>query len=97
MKFGSPSAGDATALREKWIQEAANERVERLKELDRILNRPLGSRVNLSKEEKMQDWQMALADPAGTAQRIQERSQVIGEEGALLEFLEWDASMREEM
>jgi hypothetical protein len=93
MKYGSQSSGDASAKKEQWIEEAADERVERLNQLDQILNRPIGSRVNLSREEKLQDWMARLQNPQQSAQEILQRSEAIGINRAVFEFLKWDAQM----
>lgn len=95
MKFGSQSAGDSTAEREKWIQEAADERVQRLNELDVVLNRPIGSLVNRTKEEKLADWEFRLSHPEELTAQIQERAQVTGIDRAVFELLSWDKEMQE--
>ena len=93
MKFGSPGAHDATATREKWIEEAAKERVARLRSMDKILNRPIGSLVNASREEKLRDWEYRLGNPQETAQQIEQRASGVGMERAVLEFLVWNDEM----
>ena len=90
MKFGSPKAGDSTAEREKWIREAAEARVERLNELDRVLNRPIGSVVDVPVEDRILEYQMRLADPMQWSAEIEQRAQVIGLPRAMHEALVYD-------
>ena len=71
--------------------------------MDKILNRPLGSRVNLSDEERVTDWLTAINDPNASdpntpgsiAMQFTQRAQAVGPDRAKLELLEWDNAMSE--
>ena len=92
--FGSPGAGDATARREKRIIEGARRRQKRLELGSRVINRPTGSKVDLSDEEQITDWQMLEQDPQKLLDKIGQRSLAIGPEKAELEMRRWDKDMR---
>lgn len=95
MKYGSQSARDATAKKEKWIEEAADARVEWLKALDEVLNRPIGSIVPTGKEARLQDWMARLQNVEASAEEIRTtRIPVIGFDRAIYELLKWDAQMQ---
>ena len=68
-------------------------RVERLRKGVNVLNRPLGSNANLSKEDQLADWQQKLADPNALAQAFQQRAQTVGPQIASYELVKWDSEM----
>ena len=94
MKFGTPSAKDATAEHEKEIKLFAEDRVAWLKEMDRILNRPLGSIVNQTAEEKIADYEFRMQHPDQVVQEAMQRAQVVGVARAQYELLKWDEEIR---
>ncbi|KKN25954.1 hypothetical protein LCGC14_0879460 [marine sediment metagenome] len=91
--FGSPGAGDATAKREKRILKASARRVNRLKRGERVINRPIGSIVDLPEEDQIADWQMEIEDPQGLLDKVGQRALAIGPQKAALELLRWDRDM----
>ena len=95
MTFGSPGAGDGTAKREKRIIESARRRGVRMEHADRIINRPIGSKVDVPKEDKLADWQSVVEDPQALLDKVGQRSLAIGPQKAALEMLKWDAEMQQ--
>jgi hypothetical protein len=93
-KFGSQGAKDSTAVREKWIQQAAEERVKRLEELDRILNRPIGSTVPPDPEKEKEEFAFLMENPDEAVTRINQRAEATGMPKAILEFLQYAERMR---
>jgi len=92
--FGSKNAHDATARREERIRRAAKRRNERIKRGTNILNRPIGSRTDLTDEEQKQDWMLVVSDPNEAFTRLQQRAQTVGPTLAAWEMVKWDAEMR---
>lgn len=92
--FGSPKSNDATARREERIKRAAKRRNERIQRGVNILNRPIGSRTDLSPEEQKQDWLMVVNDPNEAFNRLSQRAQVVGPTLAAWEQVTWDAEMQ---
>lgn len=92
--FGSPSAGDATAYWEERIKKGAEIYLAAIQRGVEILNRPIGSRTDLSDEEKIQDWQMLTSDVNQLITQRDQRAQVVGPDKANLELLQWDAAMK---
>ncbi len=91
--FGSPGAGDATAKIEKRVIKGAEMRTARLRASDQIINRPIGSKVDLSDEDQITDWQAAVADPQALMEKVGQRALAVGPKKAALELLRWDAEM----
>lgn len=95
--FGSPNAGDGTAKREKRILTAAGRRQKRLELGERVINRPIGSKVDLSDEEQIEDWEALTNDPQALLDKVGQRALAIGPKKAALEMLKWDAEMQEKV
>ncbi len=93
--FGSPNAGDATARREKRIIEAVRRRQKRLDLGSGIINRPIGSKVDISDEDQIADWRMLEQDPERLVKKVGQRALAIGPEKAELEMRRWDKEMAE--
>ncbi len=93
--FGSPGAGDATAKREKRILKGSARRVARLKRGEKVINRPIGSVVDLPEEDQIADWQVMVEDPQTLLDKVGQRALAIGPQKAALELLRWDAELRE--
>ena len=93
--FGSPSARDATAKIEKRVIKGATERTRRLENSDKIINRPIGSKVDIPIEDQIVDWQQAIQDPQVLLDKIGQRALAVGPKRAALETLRWDKDMRE--
>ncbi len=93
--FGSPGAGDATARREKRAIKSADRRVARLNQGELVINRPIGSIVDIPEEDRITDWQSQVEDPQGLLDKVGQRALAIGPKKAALELLRWDREMRE--
>ena len=61
----------------------------------RVINRPIGSKVDLSDEEQVIDWRMLEQDPERLMKKVGQRALAIGPEKAELEMRRWDKEMRE--
>lgn len=92
--FGSVHAGDATSIIEKRVVEGARSRNQRLKDSDQIINRPIGSVVDLSDEEQLTDWQALVSDPQELLNKIGQRAVAVGPKRSELETRRWDKDMR---
>ena len=92
--FGSPGAGDATAKREQRIINGSDRRLKRLARGDQIINRPSGSKVDISIEDQVIDWQALTEDPQALLDKIGQRALAVGPEKAELEVRRWDKEMR---
>lgn len=95
MRWGTPNANDGTAKREKRIMRASDRRRKRLERGQRLLNRPIGSIVDLSPEEQLEDWQEKIQTPDELLVQLQQRASVIGPELAIYELVMWDKEMSE--
>lgn len=95
--FGSPNAGDATAKREKRIINAVERRDRRLEQAEKVINRPIGSKVDISDEDQIADWQALMGDPQALLDKVGQRALAIGPQKAALEMLRWDAEMQEKV
>lgn len=93
--FGSPGAGDATAKIEREVSKLADEHNRELLRLANVLNRPIGSVVDIPKEDQIADWLWKQGEGAQQlVTELQQRASVVGERRARLELYEWDAAMR---
>ena len=62
---------------------------------DRIINRPIGSKVDVSDEDKIADWQSVIEDPQALLDKVGQRALAVGPQKAALEMLRWDRDCRE--
>ena len=93
--YGSPGAGDATSKIEQEIIEVTKKRNQLIKDGAEVINRPTGSKTNLSKEEQLEDWRAKRSNPAATLQEWTLRGQTVGNARAALEFSRWAKQMME--